>query len=177
MDSQQTGSFKLTYEKRAGYIWNRPWQRATGPSEKLSGWMWAVKEILPGKQLGESEAISAASGTNRPAGRDRHRGTARIRKCCAGEHLWANDLFTSINITVTARVFYVRKPSRRYPAGGSQENLQRDPIHLSSPRGSPSPPMGTGPRDRSEPSAVLHASLGAHSPAMGPAHGQNRGVF
>lgn len=76
----------------------------------------------------------------------RHQGIARIRKCRASEHLRANDLFTSINITVTARAFYVHKPARRYPAGGSQEDLQRAPIHLKRREVASSPPMGTGPQ-------------------------------
>lgn len=94
--------------------------------------MWAERRFFQKKSLGRARPfLLPLVPTVLVWGcGDRHQGIARIRKCRASEHLRANDLFTSINITVTARAFYVHKPARRYPTGGSQEDLQRAPIHL-----------------------------------------------
>lgn len=98
------GQLQTHLWKKAGYIWNRSSQRAARPGEQLN--------------VGEKGETSAAcdhslsEGPSMPA-----QGMANIQNHQAKQCFQANNLFTSVNIMVTTRVFsHIASQNKHRPA-------------------------------------------------------------
>lgn len=133
VDSQQKVRFKHTYEKGQDISEADHCKKPPGLGKNYQGG-YGWKRDSPGKQLSESKAISAAFDTNSlpwSEGQGLHaRGTVHIQKCHASEHLQANNLFTSINIILTATVFrYTVSPNKYSPVVMSSCSLNLTARH------------------------------------------------
>lgn len=98
------GQLQTHLWKKAGYIWNRSSQRTARPGEQLN--------------VGEKGETSAAcdhslsEGPSMPA-----QGMANIQNHQAKQCFQANNLFTSVNIMVTTRVFsHIVSQNKHRPA-------------------------------------------------------------